>query len=272
MGPDARAKPSRMVLRGARAFPVHDHDFAEVFWIEAGRADHLINGKRVALEAGDGAFVRPRDRHGFSSSAQGFVICNVAISASIWRELRKRYFPAGQSGWEPDADFPKSFKLGGESLRGIRVAFESLVLRNESRMETEWFFLNLWRELRMGREEFAGKSVPRWLAEACHRLEDPDCFVQGSSVLARLAGRCPEHVARVVRRTCGKTPTDLFNEARLRHAAQQLLLTDRKVLDISMECGFSSLAHFYEVFGARFHMPPRQFRIRNHAMGEERAA
>lgn len=261
--PGAWVAPGRGILKGPRAFALHDHDFAEVFWIESGRATHLINGKRLPLEAGDGVFVRPRDRHGFASDAEGFVICNAPTRASYWRELRRRYFRTEQSGWDPSGAMPRVFRLSAEGLRRMRTAFEDLALRPDSQIETDRFFLNLWHELRAGSPAAIPRAAPRWLAEACRRFEDPRWLSGGTTTLARLAGRCPEHVARVMRRTCGKTPTDLVNAARLRYAAQQLLVSDRGILDISLECGFSSLAHFYTLFSKKFRMTPRQYRLRH---------
>ena len=105
--------------------------------------------------------------------------------------------------------------------------------------------------------------MPGWLAAALTRWRgEVKHLEEGTTALARLACRSPEHVARTLREYTGRTPTDCLNEARMNHAAQQLAVTDRKILDIAMECGFDSLGHFYSVFRKAQGCAPRAYRMR----------
>jgi quercetin dioxygenase-like cupin family protein len=53
----ARANVSR--LRGQVAFPLHWHDFPEVFWVSEGTGMHQINGQEHALGPGSLMSVTP---------------------------------------------------------------------------------------------------------------------------------------------------------------------------------------------------------------------
>jgi AraC family cel operon transcriptional repressor len=94
-------------------------------------------------------------------------------------------------------------------------------------------------------------------------LEIEQHFVLGTRGLARLAGRSPEHLTRELRARLGITATDAVNEARLEHAAVQLRATTRKIVDISLECGFQGLGHFYRTFRKQFGATPSVYRERH---------
>lgn len=58
----------------------------------------------------------------------------------------------------------------------------------------------------------------------------------------------------------------LFDE-RVRQAARLLIMPEashRSVTEIGFACGFNDASHFGRVFAARMHMPPTQWRQRNH--------
>ena len=58
------------------------------------------------------------------------------------------------------------------------------------------------------------------------------------------------------------TLTDYLNLNRLDHAADQLAYTKKSILEISMECGVSSLSYFNEIFKQRYGVTPSRFRKR----------
>jgi len=107
----------------------------------------------------------------------------------------------------------------------------------------------------------AHRDAPDWFTSACERIKSPEYFVKGPGGLASLSGRCLAHVARVSRRVLGKTPAGIVNDARMDYAAIQLSMTNRPILEICYDCGFTSLSHFYQLFKDRFKMSPREYRL-----------
>ena len=53
----------------------------------------------------------------------------------------------------------------------------------------------------------------------------------------------------------------LLNNIRLEKAVSELLYTDKTVLKIAMECGFSNMAGFNHVFKESYHMNPTEYRL-----------
>ncbi|MBP3704555.1 MAG: helix-turn-helix transcriptional regulator [Clostridia bacterium] len=78
--------------------------------------------------------------------------------------------------------------------------------------------------------------------------------------LAETAGMSEGHFCRVFKQYTLKTPVQFINSVRLTHAADQLSNTNKRVLDIAMDCGFNSVSYFIEVFRESFNITPSKYR------------
>lgn len=263
---------ARFTFLESRATRLHRHDFPEVFWIEHGSAWHGINGSRKRLDCGDLIFVRPEDTHVLSAAGPaGFGLVNLAFAERLRVELRRAHPREYAACYPKGAPLPLRHRLGTAELRRLREEVLRLAGEPNRRIFVERFVLELMclvaREGREGRE--AGEQVlPEWLRAACEAARAPEVFARGTAGLVEASGRSAEHVARTLRRCLGKTPTDLLNEARMEHAARELRMTNRPILDIALECGLSNLAHFYSLFRRRFAEAPGAYRTKSRrAMG-----
>jgi len=257
------------LLRGPEAFPLHRHDFPEVFWTKQGCGIHHINGEERQLTSGNLVTIRPEDAHGFRSDAHGVLVQNVAIRPDVFAHVKRRYFLHDDHFWNgPEARVPQHRKLNTDQVRRLQDLFDELILGPWDVFATERFLLNLFHvtHLAPGLGNAARTTkleMPDWLASALARWRgEVKYFGEGTNALAQLACRSPEHVPRTLRECTGRTPTDYLNETRMRYAAQQLAVTNRKILDIAMECGFDSLGHFYSVFQRAQGSAPRAYRMR----------
>lgn len=78
--------------------------------------------------------------------------------------------------------------------------------------------------------------------------------------LAQAAGYSPFHCIRVFKELTGKTPFDYIRALRLTRAAQTLLESDDRVLDVALDSGFDSQDGFARAFARRFAIAPRAYR------------
>lgn len=243
-------------------YDLHDHDFAEVFWIERGTAVHTVNGVEQRLEPGTLTLLRPRDAHAYAAPG-GFVMVNVTYRAELLDGLRQR-FAADCMPWPwGDAALPTQVHLPGPGLERLQESADALA-DDQSRLAAEGFLIDV---LRLVRRAHRPAGMPAWLERALDEYQSPEHLAAGPAVFARLCGRVPAHVNRVVREVFACTATELVNRLRLEHAARLLKLSDRGIADIAAGCGFSSLAHFYRAFSARFGATPRDFRHGHQAVG-----
>ncbi|MGH7214165.1 MAG: AraC family transcriptional regulator [Tepidisphaeraceae bacterium] len=252
----------------ARGAELHSHDFAEVFWLERGRAWHRVNGRRRALVAGDMVLIRPPDSHAFAlPDDAGVTMVNVAFAARSLHAVRERYF-AKADHWPWDGDeLPTELQLTPGQLAQLRAWSDALAAGRLSRLDLDWFLINLLRLITSGMASSApALDRPDWLDRALAQFEKPEHFARGVGELARLSGRCPEHLNRVVRACFNKTATDLANDVRMEYAGRELGMTNRPILDLAYDCGISNLGYFYRLFRERYGMTPRQFRLRRQAV------
>ncbi|MBO1581733.1 helix-turn-helix transcriptional regulator [Bacillus sp. XF8] len=68
------------------------------------------------------------------------------------------------------------------------------------------------------------------------------------------------HFHRIFQSYLGMSVTEYIRKRRLTHAAQVLVMTERSVLDIAVQYGFSSQEAFTRSFKRMFHLPPKRYR------------
>lgn len=267
-GADA-CRPSSSLLCGPEGFPLHRHDFSEVFWVSQGHGTHWINGEEIPLHPGVLVMMRPSDGHAFRSDARGVLVQNIAIRPNVFAQLKRRHFLHDDTFWNGAAPrIPRHHELNASQLNRLATAFDELSFATWDAFSTERFLLNLLFILQSpphhaGAPRASQPDMPDWLATALALWRgEVKYFGAGTPALAQLAGRSPEHISRTLRECTGRTPTDYLNETRMAYAAHQLAVTNRKILDIAMECGFDSLGHFYFVFQKSQGCPPRAYRMR----------
>jgi AraC family cel operon transcriptional repressor len=233
-----------------------------VFWIEEENGYHLINGHRIPLMPGDLFLIRPQDQHDLRAiNKAGLRLVNVSFPADTIAFLQQRYFPHDRSFWGGKATLPTHYRLAPTRRRQLSIEADSLAMEPRVRINLERFLLNLLHILAIYPQQTDLTQIPSWLQTAIEKIRQPEHFIKGTPELARLADKTPEHVARLTRQWLRRTPTEIVNEARLDYAAGRLSMTTEPILDICMECGFDSLAHFYKIFKAHFRTSPRRYRL-----------
>ena len=263
----------------ARGFRIteHSHDFYEMIFVLAGNALHGINGSPTQLGAGDLILLRPGDWHYIRfETGRRLHYINIAMDADLWR----RFHALVSDSAEPAAPVVRSAseqaieKGVGEAcdaaFRRALVRFQdkdgdSLALRTEACLLlatlAPYLLGNEWQN-GISDAEILPNDAPPWLAAACKKLRrDPNALRLGLPAFVDCAGVTRTHLARVLKRTAGQTPTEYINHLRLERAASLLTITTLSILDIADDCGFEQPTYFYRLFRARFHTTPHAYRI-----------
>lgn len=257
-------RSARHCIARANAQPIepHSHTFYEVFWVETGHGEHLVNGHRHPLRSGDCVFIRASDCHGMRNAGDElFAWTNVTIRADAEARLRQAYEP--DLGWWPwrREGLPHIAHLSPNQVEQLQEQAASLPLRRTRQIDQDWFLASLMRVL-VPPELAGGMRAPAWLLHAVRQTAgDVGQLQAGPAGLVALCGRCPEHVNRVVREHYGLTTTDLVRNLRLAHAARLLRFGERPILDIALDCGFTTLSYFYRCFVRQYRVTPRRYRL-----------
>lgn len=251
---------ARIHFLPSRASRLHTHDFAELFWIESGEGRHRINGTNKKLFPGDLVFIRPSDEHQLSAADEsGFRLVNLAFPVRLLDELCERH-PEVARLHRPAGRLPSRVMLSELQLRTLREEVPWLAADTRRRLPLERFLLTVYL---MAASDAPPRPAefPDWLQSACERFVGPKNLAGGAPRFAELCGRSPEHVARTCRRHLGQSPTEWVNRARMEHAARELRIGSKPIVEISLECGIQTLAHFYALFRAAHGQTPRRYRL-----------
>lgn len=243
------------------ALRAHTHDFHEVFWVASGSGTHLCNGVSRPIGPGFLAFIRPADGHNITAVGGPLCIRNIAFrprsAALVEQSLRE----GGTRGLFPRGKLFAQTTISLALIKEMNAAFDRLAVTPRRPVALHAFLFDLVDRLvsfsPVAREM---RPVPDWLSKAVERLRDPEIQERGVRGFYRLCGRCQEHVARASRKHYGRSPSDLLNQHRLERAAALLTATDHGILEITLECGWNNLGHFYQIFKKAYRLSPGQFR------------
>ncbi len=260
----------RSELRG-RFCPCHDHDFYELFWVEAGRGVHRLNDQRFPLEPGQLWMIRPTDRHQpLGDDRLGLTIVNLAMAGGHIRSLRGRY--RGQVGW-PWAESAESMhQLNGTQMADMRRCADRLAGMDQRPVVLDGVLLQILDTLETDKPDAMVRQVgrdvagpdhkaPAWLSDALVVFDASKSMKMGPGEFARLAHRTPEHVNRTMQAAFGCDTTTRLNAHRMRRAGSLLRMSARPIVDVAQACGFGSLTHFYRCFAEHYRTTPRRYRL-----------
>jgi len=246
-------------------YPLHEHEFGELFWIDKGSCLHTVNGKRQTLNEGDFVLIRPPDVHCFDTPrGTTCQLNNVAFHWDTYQYLRRRYLRSDTSIYGENLKYPKTIHLTEWQLQLFRKSFPSLFREKQDLLQLERFLLNVFGEIFPGLAEaptsLPTHLLPPWLENACLEIRVPERLRLGLPEFYRLCHRCPAHVSREFRRILGETPHQYLYRLRMEHAALMLSGTTREIVDISLDCGFESLSYFYSCFRKQYGVSPGKYR------------
>jgi len=238
----------------------HTHTFYELFWVEEGEAHHVINGKDRLLEKRNLMLIRASDKHFFKvAPGSEMLITNFAFPTDLWLHFRRRYYNDENVLFSATSLDEREFTLTADQMAELQRCARDLREGKRNRLVVERFLLDVLSVL-ANQSSPTRSGVPAWIAQLCGEIRRNPPMEGGTREIARMAGRSHEHLSREFRRHLGRTPTEILNGERMAQAAHMLSMTDKKIIDIALDCGLSNLGHFYKLFHQHFDQTPHEFR------------
>ena len=168
---DLRARGACHVGRRAfasqRTFPLHNHDFAELCWVERGEVIHLTTASQTTLRVGDVVFVRPEHYHGLRGGAHGGVLVNIAFPAAELDALADRYADTHWP-WGPSQQ-PQYRRLPLALVAHVSARAIALSPSDASRQARDALILTILAAAEQSAEQ-RWPGVPMWLSDAFGQL------------------------------------------------------------------------------------------------------
>lgn len=244
--------------------PLHGHDFAEIFWIDAGKAGHRVNGEKVGLTPGSLVMMRPSDRHAIDPTGDEALECtNIAFPKETYHFLQRRYFPGREWAFWSREKIPFCVQLDPSQRQLINRWADMLASSPRERFPVERFLINVLGELEPKSGDSFLADIPDWLLHACQEIHRLENFSKGVQAFFQIAGRSREHVARSCQHALGVTPTQYVNRIRMAYAAGQLEMSNRDIVEIALDCGIENMSHFYKLFGEAHGITPRAYKLKH---------
>ena len=249
---------------------LHHHDFYEIYLLESGDVNYVIEGKRYRLVPGDLLLISPRELH--------------QVSIQPDREAYERYVLWIDRAMIQRLSTPVTDLEQG--LNPLRAGYSNLLrLTPDQRiplcnlMETIW---QEWNSDAFGSSLLREGLITQLLVQinrlALTEREPPESFVHSSEMVASLVEYVNQHyrekmtldalaerffvskyhLSHEFQRQMGTGVYRYIQKKRLQ-IARGLLAGGEHPSSVSTSCGFGDYAGFYRAFLAEYGLTPREF-------------
>lgn len=238
-------------------------DYWEFPIIYEGSVLHKINGREEKLEVGDCYLIPPNTDHSYSLCEGKYSIINIMITDTGLQDLISVLNP---SIYEYITGYNSNIKLSLSNNAVDDFLKTVYKIQNSYHDNPETFnvFLKLmWMDAikHIYQHQLNTKATyPSWLNNFLTTIKSPQNLTLNVDELYQLTHFSHSHLNKLFKRYTGQTLKNYMLHLKMNHAAKLLQTTNRKILDIAVEVGYSSLSHFNKVFKSTYHTTPTAYR------------
>ena len=254
-------------------FPEHTHDYVEVVYMCAGQTTHIVNGNRIELYQGQLLFLSQSATHevctaGESDIAVNFIVLpnffNGILSAIGEEETPLRRFLVdclcGQSTGPGYLHFLVSDVLPVQNL--VENLLFTLMQDTPKKIKTNEMTMTLLFLQLMGlTDKLKTDDQDHAVAVKVLAYLESNYATGSLTDIAHQLHYDLYWLSREIKRSTGKTYTQLVQEKRLAQAAFLLKNTNRNIDDIANIVGYENIGYFHKIFRTSFGVSPRVCRL-----------
>ncbi len=242
------------------AFPLHNHDYAELYYIDQGSGWHCLPDQRIALTAGDLALIHPKVVHALAASdEEALLFRNIAIPGSMYEALQEHFHQAWPWTYQEVPPNHRLFKTDLQWFNEEVIRFGNYDVCRD-RLQVEAFIIGLCARLARHSQ---GDSAPAWLSQLMQELRQGHFLEGGVKAMAERAGVSSAYLTRSCSKHYQLSAMQLVQHARLDHAVSLLNSTHKSLIEVAEESGFNNIANFHRRFKQRYHTTPAAYRRQN---------
>ena len=252
--------------------PWHWHDTFEIDYILQGELEIRSTDSSLKLKQGDTVFINQGVMHEYQGMGETpcvliAILFDFHLLSGVYNSLieQKYILPMKENGpglfaFSPDSprriEMAQAVNNAIELCRGGRSGYEMLL-----RSELSFFWLGLLEETKDLRRSEGVTVVDQ------ERIKKMLAYIHtnyaGRVTVEEVAAAADVSVRECTRcfsKVIGMPPVKYLSEYSVHKAAEMLLESDASVLDISLECGFSSSSYFGKSFSAVMGCTPGEYR------------
>lgn len=242
---------------------MHTHTFYEFFLITEGSLEHEVNDEIFHLEKGDLVFIRDFDIHRLVPSPKRYTWVNVVFSRDTFKNIMDFLDSPDLMNALLTPAMPPVIKLS--EIETERCIKKFSIMYNVSKKNSYFFKLEVRKQLLFILYTFFIQNdkrffLPEWLDTLCTKMRSFENFSVGASRMYELNPRSKSHLIKSMQQYMNTTVSDFINEQRLNYAVDQLINTNRPIIDIALECGFNNINYFYRLFKKMHDYTPIAYR------------
>lgn len=269
----------RRVIERNQFIALHAHDFIELVYAVGGNADHELAGVSYQLGKGDVFVIEPNILHSYRcSSDEDTIVYNVLFDPEFLRhelntlllmpEFARFFyllpFIRNGSSFIPFQHLPEDKQIIIlHHLDTIHAEYEAMLSGWQLMVKTRFIETLVCLSRCLDPADLAkhGVSDLDWVDSVRHYIEinfrEPITLAQAS----HMCGLGESSFKSKFKSATGRSLLDYKHDVQIREACKLLRDTDRKIVDIAMEVGFSDVSFFNKLFRKHRGITPKQYRV-----------
>lgn len=273
--------PVKAFVRRSNQLPYHWHDALEIVQVLKGSVNISMGDDDLLLRESDIAVVNMGELHRITKSHEDNELLFLHIDDSFCRSVLpdSGYFFIFCCSAYHEAEAPEKYETLKKSIaRLVNTLNENNPLNDKRTLNKKHHkkFAETVEDILTAMLNYLTYNFDflRWgygttpftekLVERLKQIADltsSDIEVQMRlKELAAETGVSLQHLSYDIKNKFGLTFQELLYYGRCAHAAKLLLGTDRRIIDIALECGFSDVKYFIKHFRKNFQYTPSAFR------------
>lgn len=264
--------PVKAFIRGGFQHPYHWHDALEMIQVLEGTMNLGVGDHNLTLEQNDIAIVNMEEIHRIDrnpKAASDNKVLFIQIDPAFYRSLlpKEGYNFLYCCSPYHEAASPGKYKTVKEYIARLLRAMAENPHKDYKRNVEEILSSMLcyisynfdFLRWGFGTTPFNDKIVNR-LGQIALRVMSNNEVRLKLEELADEVGISLQHLSYDIKNKFGLTFQELLCYSKCENAARLLLGTDRRIIDIALECGFSDVKYFVRYFRHHFNFNPSEFR------------
>ncbi|HAS55742.1 MAG TPA: hypothetical protein DEF61_04595 [Firmicutes bacterium] len=251
--------------------PLHTHDFIEIMYINSGKLEQIVNGKKFTTKKGDLLFLNYNSTHSFKSVLPS-TYYNICFYPEVIEKIITPENAFALLSLSAFNDISKDTNEGIVSFnpteqKQIQYIFEKMVEEQARRLPrfdiVNESYMNILITLilrKMSLPDEPEKNPWNELADYITNNLDSDLSLEA------LAKKCfynPSYFSRLFKNKFHVSLVEYVSNKRIEKALELLEETELSIKAISSSCGFSNKSVFYRTFSKVTGKTPTEYRAKS---------
>lgn len=252
----------------------HWHDEIEIFYLEQGEIEFVIEDSHLCIHAGEAVLIPPNLLHMSTKTSKeecdffAFLFSPVLFTESYTNAAYARFVqPLKHNGpiyvlkFSPNIDWQIEALLLLKKILCFygRQVIDAWELELHGLLYQFWnlYYFNHMSSITLSSNYAKLYDKLKLSIEYIHQNFSYDMTIE---MLAKQSGLCIGTFCRYFKELTGLTPFTYLNRHRIRKSCEALLNTRLKITQIANQCGFNNISHFNRSFLEHVKCKPSEYR------------